>query len=1442
MRTASFAVVFCFLAVLSSAVPAPAAEPTFGDTTDVVVVEVPVQVLQANGEPVRGLTASDFEIVEGRKKHPLVGFEVFDLALAPEGDKDGWKEVPVAARRHFLLLFDLTFSSPKALAKAREAAFDLVEGLHAADLVAVSSYSPYQGPKLLLGFTSDPNQIRAALTSLSQPDMFNRPDPLRLVLAEPGAGPGAFSDWGGAAVPTEPGEKPDLGDAIQAAMMSNITNMQGAVQNERERPDRIELQKNVTLLARSFGDLARMMSAVSGRKYVVYLSEGFDTSVLQGTANVDEQNEMAAATEQGDLWNIDSEKRSGSTKVLGDVEEMLEEFRRADCVIQSVDIAGLREGNAPEAQWAGGKDSLFMLARDTGGELYENLNDLSAAMDKMLKRTSLTYVLSFQPDGLARDGSYHRVKVALKNGARGTRVVHRPGYYAPRPFAKMHPTERMLAAAQLVMGGEEQGTIGASVLAAAFTGGGAVGGGRSYIPVLVEINGPSLLNGVAAGKPLPAEIYAYALDDAGKVQDFFTQTIGLDLAKVEPALRQSGLKFYGHLDLAPGRYSLRVLVRNGVTGAVAVKVLPLQVSGEASTVLLPPFFPEAPGKWLMVRETVNPLDTPVPYPFLHGEEPYIPASLPALGAGEESRLALVGYNLRPGELHRHRPDPDRRRPGGRTRRAPAGRAPGARRRRRGPPAGHLPRPPGQAGGVPAAGHPARRRGQGREQQLAVRGPGRFVRAVLAVLAVPLVLAGAPAPAAPQTFSDKTEVVVVEVPVQVLEGGEPVRGLTAADFEVYEGRTKHPVVGFEVLDLTVPAAGSRPAAPVQVPIAARRHFLMFFDLGQGPRAFERSRLAALEVMEKFHASDLVAVGAYSPERGAELHLGFTPDLSQVRAAIDRVSLPTLLDRHGADPLRLAIQPWAESGGAGVGGGGGGGGILAEAVGEAMSSAPTGPTPEFESARTQRIQDERAVVAMSRAYAELARLVASVRGRKYVLLFSEGFDSSLLSGTASVDEQNAMASAAMAGEYWNIDSSRRYGATGATSGIETMLEDFRRADCVIQAIDSGGLREGAAPESQWAGGRDSLFLMARETGGELYENFNNLGVALEKMLHRTSVTYVLAIQPERIQRDGSYHKVRVELKNAARGTRVVHRPGYYAPRPFDEQSPMERALSAGEQILAGVDKGLVPTAVLAAPFGTAGAAGAGGKAYVPVLIEVDGPALLAGTPDGTLPADVFVYAFDAENRILDYFSQRIGLEVDKVGKALRQTGLKFFGHLDLPPGEHSVRVLVRNGRSGASGLTVTTVSVPDLAQASPVLLPPFFPEPADKWLIVRETPRPGDRQVPYPFMLGEEPFIPASRPVLEKGREARLSLVGYHLRAGRIEAQARILTADGREAGEGGIARVERLGRGEDGADRLAATFAPPRNLQPGEYLLMITLSDPQGVAGISVAPFTVGGAS
>src|SRR3954462_9463012 len=55
---------------------------------------------------------------------------------------------------------------------------------------------------------------------------------------------------------------------------------------------------------------------------------------------------------------------------------------------------------------------------------------------------------------------------------------------------------------------------------------------------------------------------------------------------------------------------------------------------------------------------------------------------------------------------------------------------------------------------------------------------------------------APTPAAPpgSSFAGATQVLAVEVPVQVVRDGEPVRGLQAGDFEGWEGRRKPPAPG------------------------------------------------------------------------------------------------------------------------------------------------------------------------------------------------------------------------------------------------------------------------------------------------------------------------------------------------------------------------------------------------------------------------------------------------------------------------------------------------------------------------------------------------------------------------------------------------------------------------------------------------------------------------
>lgn len=681
--------------------------------------------------------------------------------------------------------------------------------------------------------------------------------------------------------------------------------------------------------------------------------------------------------------------------------------------------------------------------------------------------------------------------------------------------------------------------------------------------------------------------------------------------------------------------------------------------------------------------------------------------------------------------------------------------------------------------------------------------------LLALLALPAW--GGQEEAAPPAFSGGTQVLSVEIPVQVVRGGEPVRGLTANDFEIWEGRRRVPLAGFEALDLT-----ALTGVPASVPSAARRHFLFLFDLAfSDPNSILRARQAAAGLLGQLHPADLVAVATYSATRGPQLALGFTSDRRQIDNALESLGLPGLTARP-LDPLRLVV---GEALGAGNAAGGGVVPLSRDPLSQATDAATLlkldAITSSVEGA--DRVALRGHVDRFTRSLSELARQMAVVEGRKYVVFLSEGFDSALIQGTPDAGRQEEMRENVLHGESWRIDPEERYGLASTGNGLERMLEEMRRADCVIQAVDVGGLRtgNGASEGVQRLGGRDSLLMMAKGTGGDLYESFNDLSAALGQMLQRTGVTYVLSIEPD-LQTPAEYHRLRVELKKPLSGARVVHRPGYRAPRPFVEQDPIEKLLEAANQVMSGEESDDVSTAVLATPFKSAGE-----KAYVPVLIEIDGATLLAGRQPPTLPVEVYVYALDGLGAVHDFLTQTVGLDLARTGTILRQGGVKFFGHLDLLPGDYSLRVLVRNTVTGVSGLRVVPLRVPAFAQGEAALLPPLFPQSPDHWLVVQEEGRSEAVRPDYPFLLRNQPFVPAARPELTPGKDSWLLVTGANFGERPRTPEAHVLTLDGMEIPGGTFTLVDanRVGAKPDSA---VATFRPPAGLKPGEYVLRVTL--------------------
>jgi hypothetical protein len=77
-------------------------------------------------------------------------------------------------------------------------------------------------------------------------------------------------------------------------------------------------------------------------------------------------------------------------------------------------------------------DGLFILANKTGGVLIEGGNDLAPGLSRAMSQSAHSYLLTVQVD-VPSDGSYHSLEVRLRDKPRGTQVIHRGGYFAPRP-------------------------------------------------------------------------------------------------------------------------------------------------------------------------------------------------------------------------------------------------------------------------------------------------------------------------------------------------------------------------------------------------------------------------------------------------------------------------------------------------------------------------------------------------------------------------------------------------------------------------------------------------------------------------------------------------------------------------------------------------------------------------------------------------------------------------------------------------------------------------------------------------------------------------------------------------------------------------------------------------------------------------------------------------
>lgn len=202
--------------------------------------------------------------------------------------------------------------------------------------------------------------------------------------------------------------------------------------------------------------------------------------------------------------------------------------------------------------------------------------------------------------------------------------------------------------AALLMSGQEGGTIPVAPLVVPQPGTGE----KSRVSVLLELDGAEILEG-QTGDLLRLDVCLYAIT-SGRVAGARMDTVEIDLARLGADLDRSGVKYVGELELPPGEYALRLLVRNPATGEVGLRAVPLTVPDfrQRQGLPLPPLLPEPAGAWLVARGAGM---TSAPSFSLDA----LPSARPILAPTGEVLFRLPAWKLGEGELRA-----EVRRPGG----------------------------------------------------------------------------------------------------------------------------------------------------------------------------------------------------------------------------------------------------------------------------------------------------------------------------------------------------------------------------------------------------------------------------------------------------------------------------------------------------------------------------------------------------------------------------------------------------------------------------------------------------------------------------------------------------------------------------------------------------------------------------------------------------------
>jgi VWFA-related protein len=519
------------------------------------LVQVSVVVHDKHDEPITGLTKGDFVLLDDKKPQAIQIFSMqtnqvpvhSPASLPPDTYTNRFQERSDAPPSVTMVLLDGLNTRFEDQRFARQQVVKFLQQIQPQDRVAL--YTLGREVRVLHDFTSDAERLLAAL------DKFKG-----RTNAEVDA--------------SEPNQPVDLSDAPgDTAALEDLLN------NVAQRDANFQIQDRVRITVDGLVAIADHVASLPGRKNLVWVSGSFPFSIGYDNMDLSSTNDMI--------------------KFADDIERAARALNDANLAVYPVDARGLltvfsRGGNASRAKvprpvgmnntknvskpGARGPmsspdpllfDTMNVLADRTGGKAYYNTNDIYGAIRRAVDDSRVTYTLGYYPEDIAWDGSFHEIKVEVKQP--GAQVRARKGYFAIRePSPSTQNVQAAIAQAA------------ASPLDA------------TEIGIRAEVHPVNVLGAQGLNVEIGFDLHQIRMEekngrwtgalDAGLVvldsQDQilkgtqYAMQLSLPLARYQDLLKE-GVVYKREIPLLPNATQVRVVLRDASSGSIGSVSIPL---------------------------------------------------------------------------------------------------------------------------------------------------------------------------------------------------------------------------------------------------------------------------------------------------------------------------------------------------------------------------------------------------------------------------------------------------------------------------------------------------------------------------------------------------------------------------------------------------------------------------------------------------------------------------------------------------------------------------------------------------------------------------------------------------------------------------------------------------------------------------------------------------